>query len=67
MIQGEARAMPSVFLPKGEEVLCEDVFPAGVIIEGDREVLLEMMEEIGHTVSKKGYNKFTTLIDFDED
>jgi len=67
MIQGETRTMPFVFLPKGKEVPREVIFPIETMIEGDREILLEMMEEIGHTVSKTRYNKFANMADFDED
>ena len=66
MMQGETRTMPFVFLPKGKEVTCEVVFPIGAMIEGDRKNLLEIVEEIDHTVSEE-YNKFTYMTVFDED
>ena len=67
MILVEGHTMPFMFLPKGKEVLCEVIFPVGTLMEGDRENLLEIVEEIDHTVLKTGYNKFVTMIYFDED
>jgi hypothetical protein len=67
MMQGEARTLPFVLLSKGKEVPCVVMFPIGAMIGGDREILLEMMKEVCHTVSKTGYNRFAITVNFDED
>lgn len=63
----EDHMTPFIFLSKEKEASFELMSSIGAMVEGDKKTLLEIVDEIDHTVIGKRYYKFMTAVDFDED
>lgn len=58
--------MPSfILLSKENGVKCQLAFPAEDIIEGDKETLLEILDELDNTSISTADNKFAMSVEFD--